>query len=70
MEELPAETGSSDQAILIEGHNRIGDLFMFSKRSVEGQKISIPYEVVFDIELASQYPQESAGIGGGLGGSV
>ena len=70
LEELPTETGFTDQAILIEGHNRSDDLFMFLKRKVEELKPLTTYEVVFDIELASKYPEISVGIGGSPGGSV
>lgn len=70
LEQLPAETGTTDQAILIEGQNTSDDLFMFLKRKVEELEPSTTYEVVFDIELASQYPETSVGIGGSPGGSV
>ncbi|MEX2565804.1 MAG: hypothetical protein WD431_07680 [Cyclobacteriaceae bacterium] len=70
VEALPDETGSTDKAIKIEGRNMSDDLFMFLKRKVDGLKPSTSYEVHFDLELASQYPEESIGIGGSPGGSV
>ncbi|MEX2513054.1 MAG: hypothetical protein WD398_09120 [Cyclobacteriaceae bacterium] len=70
VQQLPDETGSNDKAIKIEGRNMSDDLFMFLKRKVDGLKPLATYEVQFDIELASQYPEESMGIGGSPGGSV
>ncbi|HLU90258.1 MAG TPA: hypothetical protein VKZ51_10535 [Cyclobacteriaceae bacterium] len=67
---LPEETGVEENSIRIQGHNRSDDLFMFLKRQLTGLPPSTTYQVYFDIEMASQYPQSSPGIGGSPGGSV
>jgi len=67
---LPEETGVQGNALYIQGHNRSDDLFMFFKREITGLKPNTSYRVVLDIELASQYPEESFGIGGSPGASV
>ncbi|MBS9525617.1 hypothetical protein KI659_16485 [Litoribacter alkaliphilus] len=67
---LPEETGQQGNALFIQGHNRSDDLFMFFKRQINGLQPNTQYEVSFEIELASQYPEESFGIGGSPGGSV
>lgn len=67
---LPQELGSDDNALRIQGHNRSDDLFMFFKREVDDLLPSTAYSIVFEIELASQYPEESVGIGGSPGASV
>ncbi len=67
---LPAEMELDDKALRIQGHNRSDDLFMFFKREVDELLPSTAYSIVFEIELASQYPEESVGIGGSPGASV
>ena len=67
---LPEETGVQDNALFIQGHNRSDDLFMFFKREIAGLNPNAMYRVVIDIELASQYPETSVGIGGSPGASV
>lgn len=67
---LPEETGVADNAIRIQGHNRSDDLFMFLKREVTDLIPSTTYTMVFELELASQYPEGSVGIGGSPGASV
>jgi hypothetical protein len=68
--QLPEETGKAESAIMMKGHNRSDDLFMFLKRKIDGLKPSTTYHLVFDLEIASQYPEESMGIGGSPGASV
>ncbi|HLU90168.1 MAG TPA: hypothetical protein VKZ51_10080 [Cyclobacteriaceae bacterium] len=67
---LPEETDATGNSIRIQGHNRSDDLFMFLKKKLTGLSPSTTYQVIFDIEMASQYPQTAPGIGGGPGGSV
>lgn len=67
---LPEETGATSNSIRLQGHNRSDDLFMFLKKQLTGLSPSTAYLVTFDIELASQYPQDAPGIGGSPGGSV
>lgn len=70
IEDLPASLGLNQKGLKISGHNRSDDLFMFMKVRVGGLLPNQRYSVVFDIELASQYPKNSPGIGGSPGGSV
>src|SRR5690606_21054526 len=56
---LPEETGVMGNAIRIQGHNRSDDLFMFLKKYVSGLEPLSSYEVIFNIEMASQYPENS-----------
>lgn len=67
---LPDEVGESSQTFFISGRNISDDLFMFLKRQITGLKPGHTYQLSFSIELASQYPEESVGIGGSPGGSV
>ncbi|SHN34544.1 hypothetical protein SAMN04488057_12329 [Cyclobacterium lianum] len=70
LDALPGETGESGQAIRLQGHNRSDDLFMFLKKEISGLEPGGRYEVFFEVELASSYPENSVGIGGSPGGSV
>jgi len=67
---LPVETGTTGKSIMIQGHNRSDDLFMFLKKQLTGLAPSTTYQVIFDIEIASQYPTDSPGVGGSPGSSV
>lgn len=67
---LPPETNAPEYAIKIQGHNRSDDLFMFLKKYIGGLEPTRRYRVIFEIELASKYPEKSIGIGGSPGGSV
>ncbi|MDN3689227.1 hypothetical protein [Cyclobacterium jeungdonense] len=70
LDNLPEETGESGQAIRIQGQNGSDDLFMFLKKEISGLEAGAAYEVVFNVKLASSYPESSVGIGGSPGGSV
>ncbi|HLW19759.1 MAG TPA: hypothetical protein VKX33_05530 [Cyclobacteriaceae bacterium] len=67
---LPEETNATGNSIRIQGHNRSDDLFMFIKKQITGLSPSTTYHVIFDIELASQYPADAPGVGGSPGSSV
>lgn len=67
---LPPEVNNNGKALKISGRNISDDLFMFIKREISGLKVNHTYSLFFDIELASQYPAESVGIGGSPGSSV
>ncbi len=69
-ESLPAPLDRSKKSLLLSGHNRSDDLFLFIKRKVTGLRPSTTYRLVFEIELASKYPTASFGIGGSPGNSV
>lgn len=46
------------------------DLFMYMMKKISGLDVTQPYEVAFDIDLASNYATNSVGIGGSPGASV
>lgn len=69
-EHLPAEIDEEWKAMRISGRNLSDDLFMFMKKQLTGLKPNHSYQVTFEIELASQYPEASTGIGGSPGASV
>ena len=63
----PGLTGSG---MYLHGHNRSDDLFMFLKRQVAGLFPDTAYLVTFAIDLATNVPEGSVGIGGAPGESV
>ena len=65
---LPGELGGS--GIFLQGHNRSDDLFMFLKRQVEGLRSETAYTVTVSVDLATNVPAGSFGIGGSPGESV
>lgn len=67
---LPEEMEPVSGSIKVQGNNRSDDLFMFLKKQVTGLSPSTTYQVTFDIELASQYPDGAPGAGGSPGSSV
>ena len=66
---LPNNLGD-DTALFITGDNRSDDLFMYFRREINGLEPNTDYEVNFDIELASNAPDGSIGIGGSPANSV
>lgn len=68
--DLPQEVNENSQALMLSGRNISDDLFMFIKKNITGLKPDQPYLLHVEVELASQYPEESVGIGGSPGGSV
>lgn len=66
---LPSTVGDK-QALFITGDNRSDDLFMYFRNQVTGLTPQTNYSVTFDIELASNAPDGSAGIGGSPANSV
>ncbi|MBK6266021.1 hypothetical protein JKA74_13340 [Marivirga sp. S37H4] len=67
---LPESVNEEKQSLLISGQNISDDLFMFIKKRITGLEPNHFYSATFEIELASQYPEESVGIGGSPGASV
>lgn len=67
---LPAPLDATKKAIRIQSHNRSDDMFMFLKRKVTGLDPAKTYNVTFEIDLGTQYPTNSIGIGGSPGSSV
>ena len=66
---LPNNLGD-DTALFITGDNRSDDLFMYFRQEINGLEANTRYEVEFDIELASNAPDGSIGIGGSPANSV
>jgi hypothetical protein len=67
---LPAPLDITKKSLMISGHNRSDDLFMFLKKKITGLQPNQTYRLLFEIELASQYADNSFGIGGSPGSSV
>lgn len=66
----PANLGANLKSIMVSGNNHSDDLFMFMKKRITGLSPNTDYAIVFDIELASNAPKGSSGIGGAPGESV
>lgn len=69
----PESLGSGKKALLISGHNRSDDLFMFITKQLgaaDGLKPNTTYLVEFVIEFATDAPAGAVGIGGAPGESV
>ncbi|WP_276498489.1 hypothetical protein [Pontibacter litorisediminis] len=69
-DDLPPEVGEEGGAMRISGRNISDDLFLFMKKQITGLEPNRTYSATFRIELASQYPENSVGIGGSPGASV
>lgn len=67
---LPGPLDTKTYGYMIQSHNRSDDMFMFLKRKIGGLKANYKYQVTFDIDLATNYPESSIGIGGSPGSSV
>lgn len=67
---LPAEVNANGNSLMISGRNLSDDLFLFIKKEITGLKANHTYSIDFVVEFASQYPEESVGIGGSPGSSV
>ena len=66
----PMPDGLVGNGILLQGHNRSDDLFMFLKKQVDGLRPETAYEVTVSLDLATNVPAGSFGIGGSPGESV
>ena len=62
--------GLQGSGIYLQGHNRSDDLFMYLKRQVEGLVPGASYNVSATVDLATNAPLDSIGIGGSPGQSV
>ena len=69
-EALPNNLNAGSKALRISGTNRSDDLFMFWKREVTGLVPNQRYSLAFELDLASQYPRNSFGVGGSPGAGV
>ncbi len=69
---LPAEIGTG-KGLMIQGHNRSDDLFMFIKRSLgpeDGIRASVLYRATMRVQFASNAQSGCVGIGGAPGEAV
>jgi hypothetical protein len=67
---LPTPLDTTRQSLMLTSMNRSDDAFMYVTKKLSGLLPNTDYSLVFDIELASQYPGNSFGIGGSPGSSV
>lgn len=67
--DLPPNLGAR-KALMLSGANHSDDLFMFIKRKISGLIPNTPYNIVFEVELASNAQRGAVGIGGSPGESV
>ena len=66
----PLPPGLDGNGLYIQGHNRSDDLFMFFKRRIDGLKADATYEIFASLDLATNVPSNTFGIGGSPGESV
>ncbi len=66
----PLPEGLIGNGIFLQGHNRSDDLFMFLKRQVAGLRPGAVYQVTISLDIATNVPAGSFGIGGSPGESV
>jgi cyclophilin family peptidyl-prolyl cis-trans isomerase len=66
---LPAELGAG-KGLFISGVNRSDDLWMFWKKKLTGLQPHTDYQVVLDVEMASNVAAGLVGVGGAPGESV
>jgi hypothetical protein len=66
---LPANLGNR-KALMLSGNNHSDDLFMFLKTRITGLMPNTLYNIFFEVELASNAPESSVGVGGSPGKSV
>lgn len=67
---LPAPLDTTKKAIRMQSHNRSDDMFMYIKKKVSGLDPNRTYKVTYEIDLGTNYPNGSVGIGGSPAESV
>lgn len=67
---LPKAIDTTRNGLRMQSHNRSDDMFMFTKRKVQGLSPNTTYQVYFEIEMGTSYPANSLGTGGSPGSSV
>ncbi|GAA4404671.1 hypothetical protein GCM10023187_22310 [Nibrella viscosa] len=67
---LPAPLNTNEKALLLSGKNASANMFMFVKRKISGLQPNTSYTLLFELEMASQYANNSVGIGGSPATSV
>jgi hypothetical protein len=58
--ERPKNLGGS-KALMLSGNNQGADLFMFIKKKITGLAPDVSYNLVFEVELASELPEKGLG---------
>jgi hypothetical protein len=66
---LPPSLGTAN-SLFISGNNHSDDLFMYSKRRIEGLLPNTPYRLGFDLQFATEAEFGSFGVGGSPAHSV
>ena len=66
----PLPDGLEGSGVYVQGHNRSDDLFMFLKKQVGGLRPNAVYAVSVSLDLATNVPTATFGIGGSPGESV
>jgi hypothetical protein len=69
-EALPDPLDNNKMGFMISGNNSSDDLFMGLKKQVVGLDPNTVYTASFDLEIASNAPESSVGVGGSPGASV
>jgi len=67
---LPSPLNTSKYALKIKGNNHSDDLFMFIKRKVTGLLPNTTYQLLIEVEFASNAPTNASGVGGSPGEGV
>ena len=67
---LPTPLNTSAYALMIKGNNHSDDLFMFIKRKISGLLPNTTYQLLIDVEFASNAPTNGIGVGGPPGEGV
>lgn len=61
---LPSPLPSTKYSLHLGGMNRSDDLFMFLKREIKGLEANRDYDIIFELEIASNAPTDGVGVGG------
>ena len=61
---LPSPLDTTKKAFRVQSHNRSDDVFMFLKKKISGLDPARTYKVTYEIDLGTNYPKGSVGIGG------
>jgi hypothetical protein len=67
---LPTGLDTTKYAFRMQSNNRSDDMFMYIKKKVSGFIPNQNYSVTFEMDLGTQYPENSLGAGGSPGSSV
>ena len=67
---LPQYLGGNKYGLYISGNNHSDDLFMYIKRRLDNLKPNTAYNVIFQVEIASNAAEDAYGIGGSPGSGV